>query len=181
MIRPAGVGPGTEPAPGGGSDSARVLVLGVGNILLSDEGAGVRLANRLQEEYLIPEGVEVLDGGTCGLDLLPGIEGCDRLLIADAVSKEDLAPGEVFRRDLTGCPGYFRSRISPHQLGLSDVLTLAELSGTLPGSIVLFGIKPASLATGLDLSPEVRQGVSRLLEMVVLELCELGYPVRLRS
>jgi hydrogenase maturation protease len=155
-------------------------VLGVGNILLSDEGAGVHLVQRLQGEYLVPDGVEVLDGGTCGLDLLPAIEGCTRLFIADAVSKEDIAPGEVFRKELADSPGYFRSRISPHQLGLSDVLALAELTGTLPRAIVLFGIKPRILHTGLELSPEVREGVERLLGMVVREISELGFAVRSR-
>ncbi len=151
-----------------------VLVLGVGNILLSDEGAGVRAVERLQQRYCLPEGLEVVDGGTSGLDLLPLIEGRSHLFIMDALASKGQQPGEVQRLDLSASPGYFRQKISPHQLGLSDVFAVAELSGTLPQRILLFGIEPQELSTGLSLSPEVAAGLDAAVDLLLCELQALG-------
>jgi hydrogenase maturation protease len=78
--------------------------------------------------------------------------------------------------DLARSPGYFRQKISPHQLGLSEVLAVAEMSGTLPPHITLLGIKPLSLETGLDLTQTVREGLEKIIEFLVSDLSELGLP-----
>jgi hydrogenase maturation protease len=151
-----------------------VLILGVGNILLSDEGAGVRAVERLQERYLLPPGLELVDGGTTGLDLLPLIEGRSHLLIVDAIASRDKRPGSVVRLDLSGSPGFFRQKISPHQLGLSDVFAVAEIEGTLPKHILLLGIVPQELSTGLSLSPAVAASLDAIADRLAAELQGLG-------
>jgi hydrogenase maturation protease len=153
---------------------ANILILGIGNILLADEGAGVRVVERLQALYLLPPEVEAVDGGTMGLDLLPYLEGRSHVLLIDAV-KGGKDPGTVSRIELTDPPAFFRTRISPHQIGLSDVLAVAAMTGSLPPHMVLFGIEPARLDTGLDLSPEVAASINTLTDMVARELADLAF------
>jgi len=153
-----------------------ILVLGIGNMLLSDEGAGNKAVADLQQRFHFPPEVEVVDGGTMGLDLLPYLDDRTHLFIIDAV-KSGNAPGTMVRLELDNPPAYFRTKISPHQLGLSEVLAVATLTDNLPPKIVLFGIEPKDLSTGLGMSPEVAENIGRLAEMVVDELTGLGLKV----
>ena len=164
---------GCEPHP-----RAEILVLGVGNILLSDEGVGVRAVQRLEKEYLLSPGVEVLDGGTSGLELLGHIEHRERLFLIDAVHKQDLQPGSTFRKVLQDPPAYFQQKITPHQLGLSDVLAAAALTDSLPQQITLYGIVPKNLETGLELSAEAARGVEKILDMILKDLKGVGMEIR---
>ena len=150
-----------------------VLVLGVGNILLGDEGAGIAAVQELVDRYRLPPEVEVVDGGTMGLELLPYLDDRSHLLIVDAM-RTGQVPGTTSRLSLEDPPSYFRSKISPHQLGLSEVLAVAAMTGTLPPNVVLFGIEPQSLDTGLGLSGPVREQLPRLVEQVAAELEALG-------
>ena len=101
----------------------RTLVLGLGNILLRDEGVGVRVVEALVERYVLPTEVEVVDGGTAGMDLLNTLAGCDHLLICDAVRISG-QPGSVVKLADAQVPALFQTRCSPHQLGLSDLLAV---------------------------------------------------------
>jgi hydrogenase maturation protease len=157
-----------------GPSLLNVLVLGLGNILLSDEGTGVRAVEALQRRYDCSHTAEFVDGGTMGLDLLPHIEGRSHLFILDAL-KTGHAPGTVLRID--DPPAYLRSRTSPHQTGLADVLAIAAMTGDLPPNIALFGIEPMDLSTGLALSREVAENMERMLEMVVAELKSIGVDI----
>ncbi|MFW6054529.1 MAG: HyaD/HybD family hydrogenase maturation endopeptidase [Thermodesulfobacteriota bacterium] len=159
-------------------ERAGILVLGVGNILLSDEGVGVRAVQRLEEEYVLPPEVEVLDGGTSGLELLGYIEHRERLFLIDAVHKQGLQPGSTFRKVLQDPPAYFQQKITPHQLGLSDVLAAAALTESLPEQITLYGIVPKNLETGLELSAEAARGVEKILNMILKDLKEVGIEIR---
>ena len=163
----------------GEAEKLNILVLGVGNRLLSDEGAGVWTVEELQRLYELPEGVEVIDGGTLGLELLPWLENRSHLIIVDAV-KTAGEPGEIhcLRPDKNG--SCFRSRISPHHLGLADVLGVAALTGSSPRNVILCGIKPARLETGLEFSPQVKENLPRLLELVCRELTALGVELERR-
>ncbi len=158
----------------------RVLVLGLGNILLRDEGVGVRVIEALAERYRMPPGVELLDGGTSGMDLLDTIAGCDHLLICDAV-RADAPPASVVRLSGSQVPALFRNRYSPHQLGVADVLATLILTDETPASITLIGVVPVDLALGLELSPEVAQAAERAVECLVAELRGLGLVVESRS
>ena len=154
-----------------------VLVLGLGNILLSDEGVGVRVVERLQDKYEFPEGVQALDGGVRGLALLSYLEGVQRLLIVDAVSigKED---GSLTRLEGDQVPAFLSPKVSPHQAGLADLLMVARLTELYPEEVVLWGVKPAVTDTGLELSSAVAARVDELVDKVVEELGRWGVEVR---
>ncbi|CDH43976.1 hydrogenase maturation protease [Candidatus Contendibacter odensensis] len=158
----------------------RVLVLGLGNILLRDEGVGVRVIEALAERYVIPAEVEIVDGGTSGMDLLDTIAGCDHLLICDAV-RADAPPGSVIKLCDAQVPALFRNRFSPHQLGVADVLATLILTDETPVSITLIGVVPSDLELGLDLSPEVAIAAERAVECLAVELRRLGFILEPRS
>ncbi|MCX7854553.1 MAG: HyaD/HybD family hydrogenase maturation endopeptidase [Anaerolineae bacterium] len=151
----------------------KTLVLGVGNILLSDEGVGVHVVRLLRERYRFPQEVDILDGGTMGLDLLPYVEDTDRLLIVDAVQM-DAPPGTVARLEGEQIPAVLNLKYSPHQAGVSDLLAAARLLGRSPAEVVLWGVQPASLEVGLELSPTVAAQVEVLLQNVLAELQRWG-------
>ena len=157
------------------------LILGIGNILLHDEGVGVRAIEELEQRFSFPAGVELVDGGTCGLELRDTICGRDLLLIIDAM-KHGGPPGTVYRLDDHQVPAHFHSRISPHQLGISDLLATISLTGSLPPRMILLGVEPADLSTGLGLSPEVAGGLEKVVRAVVEELAGQGMrPEALRA
>lgn len=150
-----------------------ILVLGIGNVLLTDEGVGVRALNELERRYTFPENVELLDGGTAGIELLRHIRNRDYLIIIDAM-KFDQEPGTVSRVEGQDVPAAFRTRISPHQLGLSDLLAAAMLTDELPKNLVLFGVEPESLDIGLDLTDTVEASLEKLTGAILEELRSIG-------
>ncbi|OGQ86550.1 MAG: hypothetical protein A2512_04385 [Deltaproteobacteria bacterium RIFOXYD12_FULL_56_24] len=153
--------------------SHNILVLGVGNVLLADEGAGVRVVEQLQRRYVFPPQVELIDGGTMGLDLLGYLDDKTHLFIVDAIISRK-PPGSVVIEKLSDPPAYFRQKISPHQIGLSELLAVASMQDCLPPDITLFGIVPLDLATGLEMSCEVSRAVEQVVLAVVKELALLG-------
>jgi len=155
-----------------------VLVLGIGNLLLSDEGVGVKAVEELENRYDCSDAVEIVDGGTSGSELLPYFDDRSHILIIDAV-KTGNQPGTIVR--IENPPAFFQKKISPHQIGLADVLGLAAITDNLPRNITLFGIEPKELSTGLDLSTEVSRNLSRLVDMVVEELKSIGVKVQAKN
>jgi hydrogenase maturation protease len=151
----------------------KTLVLGLGNILLSDEGVGVRVVERLQERYVFPPDVQILDGGTLGLDLMPYVESADRLLVVDALEMS-ATPGTVARLEGDEVPAFLGPKISPHQMGLADLLAAARLCDCYPEELVLWGVQPELMDVGLDLSPSVAARVETLVENVLAELGRWG-------
>lgn len=152
----------------------KIVVLGLGNILLRDEGVGVRVIEALAGRYAMPAGVEVVDGGTTGMDLLDTLAGCDHLLICDAV-RTDAPPASVVRLADAEVPALFQTRYSPHQLGLADVLATLALTGEAPATLTLVGVVPADLDLGIALSPDVAAAVDRAVECLADELRGLGF------
>jgi len=153
---------------------SETLVLGLGNILLRDEGVGVRVVERLLRQYDFPEGVRVMDGGTLGLDLLPFLEEASRLLVIDAVQARK-PPGTLVRLVGDEIPIFLdASKVSPHQEGLQDLLAVALLKGYLPNEVVFWGAQITSLGVGLDLSEAVAEQVDALAEKVLVELAQWG-------
>ncbi|MDR2187290.1 MAG: HyaD/HybD family hydrogenase maturation endopeptidase [Azonexus sp.] len=144
------------------------VVLGIGNILLSDEGVGVRVVEALAGDDW-PEDVQLIDGGTCGMELLEQLEDLDLLVVVDCV-RGGRPPGTpVVLRD-EAVPVFFRTKLSPHQVSLSDVLATLELTGRAPRQTVIIGIEPESLALGMELTPTV---AARLPELLALTRGEL--------
>ncbi|MCC7220780.1 MAG: HyaD/HybD family hydrogenase maturation endopeptidase [Candidatus Contendobacter sp.] len=154
----------------------KVIVLGLGNILLRDEGVGVRVIEALAQRYVLPAGVQVVDGGTVGMDLLDTLAGCDHLLICDAV-KTGAPPGSVVKLVDGQVPALFQTRYSPHQIGLSEVLATLTLTDEAPAAVTLIGIVPADLDLGIELSPLVAAAVQPAVERIVATLRELGFPL----
>lgn len=154
----------------------RIIVLGVGNILLSDEGVGVRAVERLTEDYCLPPEVEVIDGGTTGMEMLEDLAGADHLIIVDAV-RSGQPPATMVRITDDKVPVFFKTKLSPHQVGLSDVLATLALMGEAPGSISVIGVEPVSLATGMALSPRVEAMLPRVVAQLAMELRHLGVAV----
>jgi len=135
------------------SSPCPVLVLGMGNILLEDEGLGIRALEILEQRYDFPEGVDRLDGGTTGMGLLDVISGRQHLLVLDAMQTGD-PPGTLVRLAGDEVPVYFGMRISPHQLGLSDVLATLELSGERPADVTVLGLEQAGLSAAGQTWPD---------------------------
>lgn len=153
-----------------------ILVLGIGNLLLQDEGAGVRAVEAFGERYLPPPGVELLDGGTSGMDLLPYLRERDLLILLDVVRSGN-PPGTIIRREGGDVPALFQKKISPHQLGIADLLAAAQLTGAMPPRVVLIGIEPGAIGTGLELSPHVGGAIGCLADLIALELTAVGLSV----
>ena len=152
------------------------LVLGIGNVLLTDEGVGVRALNELERRYTFSDNVELLDGGTSGIELLRHIQEHDNLIIIDCMT-HDKPPGTVYKVENEDVPSVFRTRISPHQLGLSDLLAAAMLTSGLPEPLVLFGVEPESVDIGLELTETVEDSLDKLITAVVEELRKIGCSV----
>lgn len=155
----------------------RPVVLGVGNILLRDEGVGVAVVRHLVAlAALAEEGaaspladVLLVDGGTLGLDLLDIIRNTDQLIMVDAVDV-GAAPGTVVVLRGAEVQGTLLGHVSPHQVGVGDLIAVASLSGTLPREVVLIGIQPGAIEIGLDLTPVVAAAVLVAADLVLDEL-----------
>jgi hydrogenase maturation protease len=153
-----------------------VLVLGLGNILLQDEGIGVRVIERLKRDYEFPCDVEVLDGGTAGMALYEHVIDREHLIVVDAV-KTGHSPGTLVTLNNDEVPAFFRNKVSPHQLALSDILAALQIAGNSPPQITVIGIEPLNLNTGLDMSNTVISQIDALATMVAGHLRQLGYDV----
>jgi hydrogenase maturation protease len=154
----------------------KTLVLGVGNLLLSDDGVGVHTIRRLQEVAQLSEEVQVLDGGTMGLDLLYYLEGVSHLLIVDAVETGG-PPGTLTRIAGEQVPAYLSLKMSPHEIGLPDMLFAAKLRDLYPEEVVVWGVQPETVEVGLDLSPSVAAQMDVLVEKIIEELTQWGIAV----
>ncbi len=154
-------------------------MLGLGNILLGDDGVGVRVVERLQSRYDVPMGLRILDGGTLGLDLLPYVEDAERLLLIDAVQAGQ-APGTLLRLEDEEVPAFLALKLSPHQMALPDLLAAARLRGRYPSKVVLWGVQPGLMTTSLDLSPAVAAQVDVLLDRVLADLGRWGFKLTRR-
>ena len=152
------------------------LVMGIGNILLMDEAAEVKVIENLLSRYIVPADVEVIDGGTLGLELLEYLRNKKHVYVADA-AKTGNVPGTIVRLEGAAVPAFFTTKISPHQLGLSDLLAVAMLTNSMPEHIVFFGIEPKIIETGLELSEEVQGKISGLADMIADELKKNGYNI----
>lgn len=154
-----------------------ITVLGIGNILLSDEGLGVVAVKRFAEEYEFPESVKIMDGGTLGIDLMYFLEGTEKLLVVDAVAGGK-PPGTFYKIKNDDVKKYFKNKVSMHELGFQEVMALMELRGFPIKEIVILGLEPKSFATSLELSPEVEEKIPLLVEEIANQLREWGVPVR---
>lgn len=151
----------------------RITVLGIGNILLTDEGFGVRVIEKLHEQYTFPENVSILDGGVLGIHLLGVMSESDHLIVVDAV-KNHQPPGTLYRLEQDELPCRILMKNSLHQTDFLETLTLCEALDHVPKTLVL-GAEPEDITThGVELTPAVAARVDEMIEKVLDELSRLG-------
>jgi len=155
-------------------------LIGIGNILLSDEGVGVHAVNAIKQRYTFSPHVEIIDGGTMGLDLLSYFEGRDKVLILDAVDFGE-PPGHTGIIENNDIPSALDPKFSVHHIGLSDVLFAAKLMDIKPAEVCLVGIQPKSLDVGLDMTDEINGKIDKLIDLSISKLKEWGINVSRRT
>ena len=154
-------------------DVAPMTVLGIGNIILSDEGFGVRAMEYLAAHYRFSPGVRLLDGGTLGPELLHFVTGTEKLLILDAVAG-DGAPGTVYRFENDAVMAHFQEKLSSHEIGIQDVLAWLTVTGKAIPDVVVLGMQPYDLSAGLTLSDEMAAALPSFAACAVEELVRWG-------
>lgn len=159
----------------------KTLIFGAGNLLLTDEGFGVHCLRYLQDHFVFPDSVELYDGGTLGIMVTHKFEEAEQVYILDTVDAEG-APGDIFRFDrddimLSRLP----VKLSPHQIGIQEMLLISEMRDCCPDRLTLFGVIPASLDAGHELSPTLKRSVEQVAGQVVEELRASGVAVRERA
>ena len=158
----------------------RIVVLGIGNILLSDEGVGVMVVDELARRYRLPPEVAVIDGGCSGMEMLDDLARADHVIVVDAV-QADLPPATLLELRDDDVPAFFTAKLSPHQLGLYDVLAALKLTDESPANLLLIGVQPGSLDLAMQLSPRVAAIVPTIVARVVRELEAQGVRPVLRA
>jgi hydrogenase maturation protease len=157
-----------------------LLVLGLGNILCSDDGVGPAAVNLLMRRYEVPQGVRVLDGGTLGLCLLPYIEDAKQVLLVDAV-RADRPPGSLVRLEGDAVAPAILHRLSVHQIGVADLLDGARWLERYPDQLILLGLVPETLKLGLARSAAVEAQLPKLVARIVAVAHQLGYEFRSKA
>jgi hydrogenase maturation protease len=151
----------------------RILILGVGNILFTDEGIGVRAVNYLIEKYCFSYNITLRDGSTLGIELMDPIMQCDRLIVLDAVLG-DKPPGSIYRLTGDDLRGSISFRNSMHQTDLVDTLIFCRLAGNCPEAVVI-GMEPDDMETmSIHLSPTSTANMPLMAERVLEEVRRLG-------
>ena len=148
----------------------KILIVGAGNLLLSDEGFGVHVIRYLERHYTFPESVELFDAGTMGILATHKIEEADWVYIVDVVAA-DGEPGTVLRY---GKDDFMLNRVpvklSPHQAGVQEMLLVSEMRGHCPDEIHLWGVIPVSIVPGSELSPLLEKRCAEVADTLVIEL-----------
>jgi hydrogenase maturation protease len=145
-----------------------ILILGVGNLLLSDEGVGVHVAQQMMQMELPPE-VHVVEGGTDGFGLVNVILEADRMILIDAV-KGGGQPGSIYRFDIDDCPPYpdlFKTSV--HQISILEIINLSSLIGSPPQTTII-GVEPQCLDMGMELSPQIEAKIPKIIHMIQEEV-----------
>jgi len=150
------------------TNDKEILILGVGNILMKDEGIGVHVVKRMREMAL-PDNVEILDGGTAGLDLVEYIENRRKLIVIDAVKTGD-RPGTIYRLTEANLKAKPKAIMSFHEIDFLDALYVSEIMKNRPEEIIMIGIEPKDMSMGMDLSPEIEERIPIIINAVLKEL-----------
>jgi hydrogenase maturation protease len=171
----------TSHANGCNPSSDTLLVLGIGNVLWADEGFGVRCVEALRAGWDFAEHVQLVDGGTQGLYLLPLVQQATRLLILDAVDY-GLAPGTLKRVENDEVPRFLGAKkMSLHQTGFQEVLMLAQMTDSYPKDVLLIGCQPEELEDyGGSLRPCVKAALDAALPMAIERIAAWGGQPRVR-
>lgn len=142
------------------------LILGIGNTLNHDEGLGVHALEFLKKEFSDRSDIEIEDGGTLGLNLLPVVEGCSHLLILDTIDANKDA-GALIEMQGKDIPMFKEVKMSDHQTTFQEVLGFAKIRGKLPKHLFLLGIQPADTTLGVGLSKMVEDTMPALANRAI--------------
>lgn len=145
------------------------VVIGLGNVILTDDGLGVHAIRRLRDRYAFRGDVELIEGGTAGLLLLPHLADARHAILVDAIDTS-AAPGTLTRLDGEDWMGVLSLRMTPHEVALEDLLGAAQLSGAWPQRLVLLGLQPGSVALGTELTPPVESALDSLADAIAAEV-----------
>jgi hydrogenase maturation protease len=154
--------------------SDKTVVLGLGNILHGDDGAGAQAISRLRADPRVSADVSLVEGGTLGLELLPYVWDCARLIVIDAIEVGE-PPGTLVRmsgEDLNSLPGHS----NVHQLGVSDLLVALRMLADRQPEVVLLGVQPGSTDWSCELSSHVAATIDSLVEAAIRELHQQAHP-----
>jgi hydrogenase maturation protease len=153
----------------------RILILGVGNVLLKDEGVGVRIIHELEARFDFAPNVRLVDGGVLGLSLMGTMMEADQVIVVDAVRGGD-EPGTLYRFDWEAKPEHIQYKDTLHQIDLMETMGTLPLIGD-PPKVTVLGVEYEDIDNwGLELTPKVEKAVEPLLALVVKELAALGFP-----
>jgi hydrogenase maturation protease len=150
------------------------VVIGLGNPLMGDDGLGIAVIAQLQQDWQFDPPVEIVDGGTWGMNLLHHIEGARQLLLVDAM-KSGKTPGTLVVLQRDEIPRVLSTKLSPHQIDLREVLAVAELRGSLPDPTVAVGLEADRVEMSTELSPILQDGVASLIDRIIRVLEQWGH------
>ena len=157
--------------------AAEVMVLGIGCILYSDEGFGVRVVEKLEKQYEFSDNVLLVDGGVLGINLLGVISKPEHLIVVDAIRNKG-NPGDLYRLEGDAIPDRIRAKNSLHQVDFLEALTLCKALDRVPKAVII-GVEPEDIDTqSLELTATVQARVDPVIEMVLAELDRLGVTYR---
>lgn len=149
------------------------VVIGLGSPIMGDDALGLVALAHLRDRWVL-DGVELVDGGTWGLSLLPVIEDADRLLLLDAIAAH-APPGSLIALSRERLPIYLSRKLSPHQVDMKDALAVAEWRGRLPNDVVAIGMQPERVELGTALSAAVEEELDVLVGAVISQLQRWGH------
>lgn len=149
------------------------MILGVGNILFSDEGFGIRVVETLEERFTFPENVSIIDGGVLGINLMGIIAEADQLIVVDVIRNKG-NPGDLYRIDGKAIPERIRAKNSLHQIDFLEALTLCQALDKVPETVIV-GVEPEDINTlAVELTATTAERTNDVIQMVLAELDRLG-------
>ncbi len=157
-----------------------VTILGIGNVILRDEGFGVRVAEYLDKHYEFPESVQIVDGGTLGIELTQYVTGTEKLLVIDSING-GAEPGTTFRFHNDDVMEHFQDKLSAHEVGIQDVLGLLTVTGHKIPDVVVIGVQPYDVEAGVELSDGMMELLPQMVEQALSELKNWGIVPKLRT
>ena len=157
-----------------------VTILGIGNVILRDECFGVRVAEYLDKHYEFPDTVQIVDGGTLGIELTQYVTGTEKLLVIDSING-GAEPGTTFRFHNDDVMEHFQDKLSAHEVGIQDVLGLLTVTGHKIPDVVVIGAQPYDVEAGVELSDGMMELLPQMVEQALKELKNWGIEPRKRE
>jgi hydrogenase maturation protease len=159
----------------------KIGIIGIGNLILSDEGFGIQTLHYLEDNYIFPDNVLLQDAGTAGIYMSPFLEACDPILVIDVVDI-NAEPGSFHYYTMDDVKaGNFQTKMSPHQLGLLEIVEICRLRDAAPENIEFYCVVPKELDTSMELSSAVAPRVTEVSNMILKRLADFGVTVQRRK